>query len=633
MPDTAGQTGPQDAVAGLQSRSAELRKAAASPRAADRALLDAALSDLDAAIEILTGAANGAPAGGKEAQRGSTQSERRLLQAIFGQTPLPLLVVDADGTIRRANAAACDVLGVGPGYATGRPLSSLIEAAGQAPLRSRLAAVRRTGTPAGVECSLLTGDGEAPCVLDIRTLTVRGDDDRLLVAVRPGPTAGSERKRRRQPRTGGPVAESANAEIAAAVRRTDLLAEAARLLLENAAASESVILQRCARLLAAELDAWVIVDVVRRGSLQRHFVAAPEDPDAARLTQVVSAVQPAAGTAPHNVCESGTSLLITHADDDEALGRDARGAALLPMLGPSLLAVPVTDGTRKHGTLTLVRPPQAGFFGLPDVGLVEHVAGLVGGAISARRMLTRQTETAAALRSSLLPPVLKAVPGVEIAAAHLAPTRGREVGGDFYDVYPTPAGWGVAIGDVCGKGADAAAATATARHAIRVLSHGNADPAQVLRGANDIMLTEEFGSRFVTADAAHLSWRDQTLRVVLSSAGHPGPVLLRPDGRAQVLAGGGVALGIFPDPEPATQELELVPGDVLFFFTDGLTGARSPELTYFEDILTDSLAGLAGRDAADIVAELRKIVLDFSAGVLRDDLTMLALRAASPPAS
>jgi serine phosphatase RsbU (regulator of sigma subunit)/PAS domain-containing protein len=631
MADTPGQSGTPDTVAGLQLRSAELRKAAANPRSGERALLDAALSELDAAIEVLSAAGNGAPAGGREGQSGGTQSERRLLQAIFGQTPLPLLVVDGGGTIRRANAAACDLLGVGSGYATGRKLSSLIEAAGQAPLRSRLAAVRRTGTPGSVECSLLTGGGEAGCVLDIRTLTVRGDDDRLLVALRLGPTADGEPKRRRRPRPGSAAAQPADPDIAAAVRRTDLLAEAARLLLENAAASESVILQRCARLLAAELDAWVIVDVARRGPLQRHFVASPEDPAAARLTQVVSAVPPEAGTVPHDVYESGASLLVTHADDDDALGRDPQGAALLPMLGPSLLAVPVTDGGRKHGTLTLVRPSTAGYFGLPDVGLVEQIAGLVAGAISARRMLTRQTETAAALRSSLLPPVLKAVPGVEIAAAHLAPTRGREVGGDFYDVYPTPAGWGVAIGDVCGKGEDAAAATATARHAIRVLSHWNADPAQVLRGANDIMLTEEFGSRFVTADAAHLSWQDQTLRVVLSSAGHPGPVLLKPDGRAQVLAGGGVALGIFPDPEPATQELELEPGDVLFFFTDGLTGARSPQLTYLEDILTDSLAGLAGQDAAGIVAEMRKVVLDFSAGVLRDDLTMLALRAVAPP--
>jgi serine phosphatase RsbU (regulator of sigma subunit) len=366
--------------------------------------------------------------------------------------------------------------------------------------------------------------------------------------------------------------------------------------------------------------------------LTRHFVAGPEDPTSARLAQAVSSVAPGPGSAPFQACESGSSLLVTHTEDEEMLGRDPAGTSLVRMLGAaSILAVPVAEGTRRFGSLTLVRDAAAGHFGLADAGLAELVGDLLARAISARRMLTRQTETAAALRSSLLPPVLKAVPGVEIAAAHMAPTRGREIGGDFYDVYPTPDGWGVAIGDVCGKGDDAAAATAAARHAIRVLSHWNADPAQVLRGANDIMLTEDFGGRFVTADAAHLSWQDRTLRVVLGSAGHPGPVLLKPDGRAQLLAGGGVALGIFPDPEPATQELELGHGDVLFFFTDGLTGARSPQLTYLEEILVDALATLAGRPAADIVAEMRKVVLDFSAGVLLDDLTMLALRAGLPP--
>jgi serine phosphatase RsbU (regulator of sigma subunit) len=255
----------------------------------------------------------------------------------------------------------------------------------------------------------------------------------------------------------------------------------------------------------------------------------------------------------------------------------------------------------------------------------------MGLAISGRRVLRQRTERADALQASLLPPALKPVPGVEIASAHLAPTRGPEVGGDFYDAYPTPGGWGVAIGDVCGKGEDAAAATATARHAIRVLAHWNGDPADVLRRANDIMLAEEFGGRFVTASAAHLSWRDDKLNVVLATAGHPGPVLIKPDGSVRVLPGGGVPLGIFPDPEPATLELELADGDVLFFFTDGLADARSPQATYFEDSLGDCLAQMAGRRAADIVSDMRKVVLDFCDGVLVDDLTMLVLRVGVPP--
>jgi serine phosphatase RsbU (regulator of sigma subunit)/PAS domain-containing protein len=630
MADTAGRA---SALAGLQSRTEALRQAAANPKAADRALLDAALVELEAAIEALEADGEASPGSGRNGAGVSSQPERRLLHAVFTQAPVPLLVIDGEGTVRRANAAASDLLGVGQGYASGRNLTSMIISADQALVRSRLAAVMRKRADAAVSCRLLTGEGERACELGIRMLSVRGDEDHLLVAVRPASPA-----LRQRPESAGRTQVAAGTDswsdrdVAAMTRRADLFAEVAQLLLENAAASESVILQRCARLLATALSAWVIVDVRRRGVLQRHYVAGPEDPESARLAQVVSAVPAGPDTAPYRVCESGSSILVAHAEDEEILGRDPQGTPLLTLLGTCMLAVPVTDGSRRHAVLTLVKDAPAGYFGLADVGLVEQVADLVARAISARRLLTRQTETAAALRSSLLPPVLKAVPGVDIAAAHMSPTRGREVGGDFYDVYPTPEGWGVAIGDVCGKGDDAAAATAAARHAIRVLAHWDADPAHVLRRANDIMLTEEFGGRFVTADAAHLSWRGGTLRVVLASAGHPGPVLLRPDGRTRVLAGGGVALGIFHDPEPATQEVELEPGDVLFFFTDGLTGARSPQLTYLDDVLADSLAALAGRPAADVVADMRKVVLDFSAGVLRDDLTMLALRAAQPPA-
>src|SRR4029077_11122388 len=112
---------------------------------------------------------------------------------------------------------------------------------------------------------------------------------------------------------------------------------------------------------------------------------------------------------------------------------------------------------------------------------------------------------------------------------------------------------------------------------------------------------------------------------------HPGPVLIMPDGRAQLLPGGGVPLGIFADPEPASRNIELSAGDILFFYTDGLADARSPQSTYLEDALADSLAQLAGRRAADVVSDMRKLVLEFCDGVLLDDLTMLALRAGTRP--
>jgi serine phosphatase RsbU (regulator of sigma subunit)/PAS domain-containing protein len=621
---------PGGELAELKSRVNALRQAASLPEAAPKVLLDAALAELDGAIEGLAEGEDQGDATGDSRALSGLHSERRLLQAIFNATPVPLYIVDHDGTVLRANAAAASLLGAGVGYATGKSLAALLEPGARAAIRSQLAAVARTGQPVRLNYGILAQTGVVRAELTIESVSVRGDADRLLVAV--NDHAGAEPTVIHADEPGQDGSDPGSAALADAARRLDLLTAATRLLLESASVSESALLQRCARLLSGSLTTWAVVDVYRRGQLRRHYVAGPDDPESASLAHATVATEPGPGSVPDLVCESGQTLLLTHIDDDSGLGAGTDGLPLLTRLGAvSLVSVPMRDETHRYGVLTLVRRADDGQFGLADAALAEEIGALLGRAISGRRMLRQRSEAADALRASLLPPVLKPVPGVEISCAHLAPTRGREVGGDFYDVYPTPGGWGLAIGDVCGKGEDAAAATAAARHAIRVLAYSNGDPAEVLRGANDIMLAEEFGGRFVTASAAHLGWHGSTLRVVLATAGHPGPVLVDRDGRAQLVPGGGVALGIFPDPEPATLELELTDGDVLFFYTDGLAEVRGPEAANFEDSLADTLAMLAGRHAAELVSDMQKAVLDFCHNALRDDLTMLVLRAGIPP--
>jgi serine phosphatase RsbU (regulator of sigma subunit) len=219
-----------------------------------------------------------------------------------------------------------------------------------------------------------------------------------------------------------------------------------------------------------------------------------------------------------------------------------------------------------------------------------------------------------------------------VASTHLAATGTTELGGDFYDVYQAgPAGCGITIGDVCGRGEGVAAVSATARHTIRVIAHSLPDPAGVLGQANEILLGEGFDGRFVTAVAAHAQWQDSSLRVVLASAGHPGPVLLRRDGRVQQTSGGGLPLGIFPDAEPGREELGLSPGDTLIFYTDGLSGACGPELGSFDDQLAGEIAALAGQPPAQILAQLQARAQVWCGGENRDDITMLALRAGEPP--
>jgi serine phosphatase RsbU (regulator of sigma subunit) len=419
------------------------------------------------------------------------------------------------------------------------------------------------------------------------------------------------------------------AAVQAVTRRLDLVAAVARLLLENEGFSESRTLQRCARLIAAELTAWVIVDMERRHRMRRQFAAGPDDPRLAGLSSALAAVDPPPGSVPCAVHESGRPVLIAHAEDPGLLGQTPDGGPALAALdATSVLSVPLTDGQSRYGVLTLARRSGDGHFTVADLALVQELGEQMALAIRVARMFGRRSDTVEALHASLLPRRRPEIPGVQIAATYLAAAQDPEVGGDFYDVYQTPDGWGLAVGDVSGKGEEAAAVTAAARHAIRVLARRCADPREVLAGANEIVLADEFGldGGFVTANVAHLAWQGDTLRVVVGSAGHPAAALVHPDGRVRLLVGGGLPLGLFADAEPAVQELAMEDGDTLLLYTDGVTQARGLGSSYFADRLADELAALAGASPDELVASMRRALADFTEGDLLDDVTMLAVR-------
>jgi serine phosphatase RsbU (regulator of sigma subunit) len=245
------------------------------------------------------------------------------------------------------------------------------------------------------------------------------------------------------------------------------------------------------------------------------------------------------------------------------------------------------------------------------------------------RMFRRRSETAEALQASLLPERLPEIPGLELAAAYVGASQWQETSGDFYDVFGVGDEQAIMIGDVCGRGQEAAAVTAAARHTIRALAYVPACdcPEKLLTAANEVLLGGDYGERFVTVSLAFVRRKGRKLQVRLGSSGHPGPAVLRADGRVEILEGDGLPLGLLPEAPPSTASLELAPGDLLFFYTDGVTGARSAEHGFFEDRLTDSLAAMAGRSASDTVRAVQELVTEFSGGELRDDVTILAVRA------
>ena len=623
---------PDEAVADIAARRDALRQAASLPGAEPRTLIDAALIELDAAIEALGAASPGTAAGAgnqpDEVLPESVRAERRLLHAVFQQAPVPLFLLEQDGTIRRANNQAAALLGSPSGYATGKPLTAFVDLPFRAAVQTLLAAVARTGKPRTVGCRILTSDGPVDVTLTAAAADLPGDPPVRIVTATPGAPSGAMAPEGEDRPAKRPAAKGkGDPAIAAMTRRLDAVTAVTRVLLDNSTFSEAVTLQRSARLLAGEIADWVIMDIDRGGRLLRQFAAGPRGGQADQVARVARGVDPDQESLPALVHSTGKSVLLAHLDDPAVLGRGPDGTPLGMVLGvTSLICVPISDGTTGYGTLTLTRLADKGPFGVADLGLAEELGGHLAVAIRVDRVFRQRSQVAEALQASLLPTRLPEVPGLEFAAAYIGATQFQEISGDFYDVFKAGDGWGIAVGDVCGKGQDAAAMTAAARHAIRAFATVHDTPADVLAAANEVLVAEDYDDRFVTASLAFLRQRGRRVQVQLGSCGHVGPAVVRADGRVEILEGYGLPLGLFSDTQPGRLELELNQGDVLFFYTDGVTEARSSDLAFFEDRLADALAAVAGHSASDIVRAVQELVTSFSAGELKDDVTILAVR-------
>ena len=623
---------PDEAVADIAARRDALRQAASLPGAEPRTLIDAALTELDAAIEALGAASPGTAASAdlppNEVLPEAVRTERRLLHAVFQQAPVPLFLLEQDGTIRRANNQAAALLGSPSGYATGKPLTAFVDLPFRAAVQTLLAAVARTGKPRTAGCRILTSDGPVDVTLTAAAADLPGDPPVRIVTATPGGPSGAMAPEGEDRPAKRPAAKGkGDPAIAAMTRRLDAVTAVTRVLLDNSTFSEAVTLQRSARLLAGEIADWVIMDIDRGGRLLRQFAAGPRGGQADQVARVARGIDPDQESLPALVHSTGKSVLLAHLDDPAVLGRGPDGTPLGMVLGvTSLICVPISDGTTGYGTLTLTRLADKGPFGVADLGLAEELGGHLAVAIRVDRVFRQRSQVAEALQASLLPTRLPEVPGLEFAAAYIGATQFQEISGDFYDVFKAGDGWGIAVGDVCGKGQDAAAMTAAARHAIRAFATVHDTPADVLAAANEVLVAEDYDDRFVTASLAFLRQRGRRVQVQLGSCGHVGPAVVRADGRVEILEGHGLPLGLFSDTQPGRLELELNQGDVLFFYTDGVTEARSSDLAFFEDRLADALAAVAGHSASDIVRAVQELVTSFSAGELKDDVTILAVR-------
>jgi PAS domain S-box-containing protein len=430
-------------------------------------------------------------------------------------------------------------------------------------------------------------------------------------------------------------AENARAEADIARRRTDFLARAGERLAVVTRDYDRT-LQEVARVAVPQMADWCTFTLREaRGQLRTAAVAAA-DPELERVVLEMAQRQPPRLDAPAGAgytIRTGEPQLVPEVPPEllETLARDDEQLALLRRMGlRSGLTVPLKLRDRAIGALSLVYSTSGRVYGPDDVTLAESLAVRAALAVENARLLDERSHIAQTLQRSLLPPALPDVDGLDIAARYRAAGDQNEVGGDFYDVFRAGDGvWTFVIGDVSGKGAEAAAVTSLTRHTLRAASLRETGPRQTLELLNDALLAQpDPAGRFCTVLLGRTtSAPGGGVDLTLATGGHLPPMIVRVGGRVERIQLRGSIVGGFDRPHFGQREVHLDPGDVLVTFTDGVTEVRSREPDLGEEALEEVLRAHRGEAVEDIVAAIEARAVELQAGEPRDDIALLALRA------
>jgi PAS domain S-box-containing protein len=392
------------------------------------------------------------------------------------------------------------------------------------------------------------------------------------------------------------------------------------------------VLRHVASLAVPEVADWCAVDVVTDGQIDR-VALAHHDPSMVEMAEEFRTrypPDPRGQTGVPAVLRSGRPELYPEIPDEllrSAVPDDEQYRLVKGIGMRSAMIVPMVARGRSVGALSFVSGPSGRRFDQRDLELAEELARRCAIAIDNARLFSERAYIARTLQQSLLPAELPDIPGIE-AAARFRPTgEGNQVGGDFYDLFESGGrGWTVVMGDVCGKGPDAAAVTALARYTLRAAAMRERLPSRSLRLLNEALLRQRDDRRFCTVAYAYLEAHDGGVRVGVASGGHPLPMLLRADGTVEAVGEPGTLLGVLPDPNLEDRSLALSPGDALVFYTDGVIEGRGADASLDEEGLRRLLAGCAGAGADAIAAEVEEAAFAAYRGPPRDDIAVLVLR-------
>jgi PAS domain S-box-containing protein len=425
----------------------------------------------------------------------------------------------------------------------------------------------------------------------------------------------------------------AEAERERALHRARFLAEAGTILDQSLDFDST--LTAVSRLVVPWLADWCAVDIRNADGTVRRVNTAHIDPEKVEFALEIERRYPSATEGdqglPHVLATGRSEFYPEIPDELLAQGaQDEEHLRLLRLVGiHSVMIVPMIARGRTLGAITFVGSSPERRFDEDDLLLAEDLARRAATSVENARLYGERAYVARTLQESLLPPRLPDIPGVELAGLYRPVGEGNEVGGDFYDVFELgDRSWAVVIGDVCGKGAGAAALTALVRYTLRAIATAGKRPSEILRELNDAILRQRSDGRFCTVAYACLTPTDGGgARVEVSNGGHPLPLVVRGDGRAELVGEPGTLLGVVPDPRLGDLSLELGPGETFVLYTDGITEAGAPkQLLEGADLLALGERCTPGTPA-EVAACLESAAVELSGGDPHDDIAIVVLQA------
>ncbi len=378
-----------------------------------------------------------------------------------------------------------------------------------------------------------------------------------------------------------------------------------------------------------------VIDLLREDGTIGDSVAAAVEVRLTRRLEELRAREPLVLSGPHPVAHalrSGEPLQVYDLTDPATLRRAAQSEEHMRFMQRAgyRSAVVVKLIARGHvlGALSLLRLAGGGELRPEHLPIMQDLANRAAMALDNANLYAERTHVVRTLQRSLLPDALPEVPGVGLASAYHPVGEGNEVGGDFYDVFSVPSGCWLVVGDVCGKGTEAAAVTALVRHSIRALALHRDSPAEVLGFVNEVMLSHELFGRFATVILARLDLSSSPgpVRATIASAGHHPPVMLGADGRAYCPEVAGTLLGVLREARSLDVAVTLEPGASVVLYTDGLTDAGAPRSGISTEELCRHLARGGPASPRALVQRLERLAGARSGGRLRDDIAIVVAR-------